>query len=154
MPKEIERKFLVLGTSWKQSGEGRPYRQGYLSVDSNRNVRIRVAGDRAFITVKGKAVGIERSEFEYEIPVDDANEMLDGMCLKPLIEKIRYRISFEGRIWEVDEFLGDNLGLVVAEVELSHANERVAAPSWVGKEVSDDPRYLNASLVTHPFNTW
>jgi len=151
---EIERKFLVTGDDWKATAAVLLYRQGYLSTDKARTVRVRIAGARAFLTIKGLAAGIARPEFEYEIPVADATAMLDDLCLKPLIEKRRYTLECRGLRWEVDEFLGDNLGLVVAEVELDSADQAIELPAWVGQEVSDDPRYFNSSLIAHPFCMW
>lgn len=151
---EIERKFLVTGDAWKRAAVGVLYRQGYLSTDKARTVRVRIAGERAFITIKGMAIGIARPEFEYEIPPDDAAAMLDGLCLKPLIEKRRYTLECKGMRWEVDEFLGENLGLVVAEVELDSADQAIELPEWIGLEVTDDARYFNSSLIAHPFSQW
>ena len=154
MPKEIERKFLVKGDGWRGQDAGKRYRQGYLSTVKERTVRVRTAGDRGVITVKGISVGATRSEFEYEIPVADANEMLDRLCERPLIEKTRYRIPGEGVVWEVDEFDGENRGLIVAEVELQSEDQAVSLPEWVGREVTEDPRYFNANLVAHPYSRW
>lgn len=154
MAKEIERKFLVKGDSWRGPGSGKRYRQGYLSTVKERTVRVRIAGEQGFITVKGISVGATRSEYEYEIPTADANEMLDRLCERPLIEKTRYRIPFGGLTWEVDEFEGDNRGLVTAEVELQHETQTVALPDWIGQEVTSDPRYFNSNLVAHPFSKW
>lgn len=151
---EIERKFLVTGNAWKAAAEGVLYRQGYLSTDKARTVRVRIAGNRAFITVKGLASGISRPEFEYEIPVDEAAAMLNELCLKPLIEKHRYVVDYKGLQWEVDEFFGENRGLIVAEVELDRADQVVELPDWVGSEVTADARYFNSSLIAHPFSRW
>jgi CYTH domain-containing protein len=151
---EIERKFLVTGDAWKTAAEGVLYRQGYLSTDKARTVRVRIAGARAFLTVKGLASGIARPEFEYEIPLGDAAAMLDGLCLKPLIEKRRYTLECKGMRWEVDEFFGENRGLVVAEVELDSADQSIELPDWVGREVTDDARYFNSNLIAHPFSQW
>lgn len=151
---EIERKFLVTGTAWKALAAGVLIRQGYLSSAAERTVRVRIAGDQGFLTVKGKSRGLTRAEFEYAIPVEDAAAMLDGLCEKPLIEKTRYRVPFGAHTWEVDEFHGANAGLVVAEVELASADEEPALPPWVGREVSRDARYFNANLVKKPFTTW
>ncbi len=151
---EIERKFLVIGDHWKQSAQGILYRQGYLSIDKDRTVRVRIAGDRGCMTVKGPTVGIARAEFEYEIPVGDANEMLDALCLKPLIEKVRYTLVYRTIRWEIDEFLGENRGLVIAEVELSDPEQQIDLPDWVGMDVSEDRRYFNSSLVSHPYRNW
>ncbi|MGD0075779.1 MAG: CYTH domain-containing protein [Candidatus Binataceae bacterium] len=154
MAKEIERKFLVKANSWRNLASGKPYRQGYLSTVKERTVRVRSAGDKGYITVKGPTVGATRSEYEYEIPLADANEMLDHLCERPLIEKIRYRIPAAGVTWEVDEFQGENRGLVTAEVELADENQAISIPGWIGAEVTDDPRYFNSNLVAHPFCQW
>lgn len=154
MPIEIERKFLVRGDSWRQGAQGTSYRQGYLTVDPERTVRVRIAGDKAFLTIKGKTEGMARAEFEYPIPVAEAAQLLDSLCLRPQIEKVRYRVSYGGHIWEVDEFDGDNKGLIMAEVELESSDQQVELPPWAGEEVTDDPRYYNASLTRSPFTTW
>ncbi|MEM7583958.1 MAG: CYTH domain-containing protein [Acidobacteriota bacterium] len=154
MGTEIERKFLVDGDGWREGAVGTVYRQGYLSTAVERNVRVRLKGDRGILTVKGRAEGLTRLEFEYEIPTADAEHMLDALCLEPLIEKTRYKIEYGGAVWEVDEFAGVNAGLVVAEVELESEEQAVELPPWVGREVSGDPRYLNSNLVEKPFSSW
>lgn len=154
MAKEIERKFLVKGDAWRRLAEGTLYRQGYLNSVKERTVRIRTVGDRAFLTVKGITVGSTRVEYEYEIPVADCNAMLDGLAEQPIIEKKRYRIPFGGLVWEIDEFFGENLGLIVAEVELKSEDEVFARPDWLGDEVGHDPRYFNSNLIAHPFTKW
>lgn len=154
MAKEIERKYLVRGEAWKALATGVPYRQGYLSVSKKRTVRVRVAGERGFITVKGPSAGIARTEFEYEIPLADADQMLDELCLKPLIEKLRYCVPCREGQWEIDEFFGENSGLVVAEIELTGEEDQVDLPDWIEREVSDDPRYFNSNLIIHPFQKW
>ena len=155
MAQEIERKFLVKDDSWRATaGAGKAYRQGYLSLDSQRVVRVRVREDQAFLTIKGERQGISAPEYEYPIPLQDAEEMLDRLCLHPLIEKRRFEVSFEGVLWEIDEFQGENRGLLVAEVELESAEQAVSLPPWAGLEVSHDRRYANASLVRAPFSTW
>ncbi len=154
MPKEIERKFLVKDDSWRSPDPGKRYRQGYLSTVKERTVRVRTAGEQGFITVKGISTGATRSEYEYEIPLAHANEMLDQLCERPLIEKTRYRISFGGLVWDVDEFEGDNLGLITGEVELKDEKQAVSLPGWVGEEVTGDSRYFNANLVARPFYKW
>lgn len=151
---EIERKFLVQSDAWRSLAAGVLYRQGYISRGNGRTVRVRQAGDRAYLTIKGATIGLSRSEFEYEIPVDDAEVMLTTLCDRPLIEKKRYRIAIGDLVWEVDEFLGENEGLILAEVELQQAEQTIPLPDWIGAEVSDDPRYFNANLVTHPFTRW
>ncbi len=154
MAKEIERKFLVKGNSWRNLASGKPYRQGYLSTVKERTVRVRSVGDKGYITVKGPTVGATRSEYEYEVPLADANEMLDHLCERPLIEKIRYRIPAGDVTWEVDEFQGENRGLITAEVELADENQAISIPDWIGVEVTGDPRYFNSNLVAHPFCQW
>ncbi len=154
MPIEIERKFLVTGDSWRRGVTGTLFRQGYLCAEPERTVRVRLAGASGTLTIKGKTEGVSRAEYEYPIPAAEAAELLDGLCLRPLIEKRRYRIEHAGRIWEVDEFLGDNAGLILAEVELESAEAEVELPAWASREVSDDPRYFNASLVKKPFSSW
>lgn len=154
MAAEIERKFLVTGMEWKQLAGGVLCRQGYLSSAKERTVRVRIIGDKGFLTIKGVTVDISRQEFEYEIPLQDATQMLDTLAEQPLIEKYRYRIVQDDLVWEVDEFLGDNAGLVVAEIELAHAQQAFARPEWIGDEVSTDPRYFNSNLVKYPFKQW
>ena len=154
MGKEIERKFLVQGEAWRSLAEGSVYRQGYLSTEKERVVRVRTIGNEGFLTIKGITVGSTRLEYEYPIPVADANEMLDKLCERPLIEKTRYKIESGGHTWEIDEFGGENQGLVVAEVELSAESEAVDLPDWIGEEVTADPRYFNSNLIAHPFSTW
>jgi adenylate cyclase len=154
MAQEIERKFLVAGTSWKDGATGTLIRQGYLSSTKERTLRVRIAGGKAFLTIKGVNRGITRTEFEYPIPVADAETILVALCERPLIEKTRWVVVFEGFTWEVDEFHGENAGLVVAEVELPTAETKPALPPWVREEVSLDPRYLNANLVKKAFTTW
>ncbi len=154
MAQEIERKFLVTGDAWRELAEGTMYRQGYLSTVEDRTVRVRTVGAKGYLTVKGITVGATRTEFEYEIPVADADTMLDELCIRPLIEKTRHKIPFDGLVWEVDEFAGDNDGLVVAEVELSHEDQELRLPNWIGEEVTGDPRYYNANLVVHPYKAW
>jgi adenylate cyclase len=153
MAKEIERKFLVADDSWRSGSPGCRYIQGYLSRDPERIVRVRQAGTSAFITIKGITRATTRQEFEYPIPLSDA-EALMKLCLRPLIEKTRYVLEYRGKRWEVDEFHGDNDGLVLAEIELARENEPVDMPPWIGEEVSHDARYFNANLVEHPFTRW
>ena len=154
MGTEIERKYLLSNDDWKAGAAGTLYRQGYLSTAADRNVRVRIIGDIGYLTVKGRAEGITRLEFEYEIPISDARSMLDRLCFKPLIEKTRFKIEYRGLTWEVDEFIGDNAGLVLAEVELTREEQEIELPPWIDREVTDDPRYLNSNLVSAPFKTW
>ena len=153
---EIERKFLVRDRSVVANLVGTEMRQGYLSVDPERTVRVRVAGLRGFVTIKGAGSesGASRAEYEYEIPAPDAEELLDRLALRPLIEKTRYRVAAGDLVWEIDVFRGDNDGLVVAEIELPSETTEVALPGWVGEEVTGDPRYYNASLVSRPYRDW
>ena len=153
---EIERKFLVSDRSVVVGLAGTEMRQGYLSVDPERTTRVRIAGRRAFVTIKGvpSDSGASRAEYEYEIPVGDAAEMLDRLALRPLVEKTRYRLPVGRLTWEIDVFEGDNEGLVVAEIELPTEAMGVVLPDWIGDEVTGDPRYYNASLVGHPYREW
>jgi CYTH domain-containing protein len=151
---EIERKFLVLGTDWKAGLSGTEYRQGYLTSDPERTVRVRLAGELGYLTIKGASVGASRLEFEYLIPAEDAVQMLERLCRKPLIDKIRYRVPHAGMVWDVDEFFGDNAGLVLAEIELEHEGQAVELPHWVGEEVTGDSRFYNAYLSEHPLASW
>ena len=154
MAKEIERKFLVKGDAWRALAKGATYRQGYLNSAKERTVRVRIADGRAFLTIKGITVGATRSEYEYEIPLDDGKAMLDTLVEKPLIEKKRYKIPVGNVTWEIDEFLGENVGLIVAEVELKGADQTFDKPVWLGDEVTSDPRYFNANLIKNPFTRW
>jgi adenylate cyclase len=149
---EIERKFLVTGAGWRQA-PGVRVSQGYLNRDKHRTVRVRVAGEKAHLTIKGATEGASRAEFEYQIPVQDGAQLLQ-LCDGPLIEKIRRAIVCDGVTWEVDEFLGENAGLIVAEIELQSEDQVFARPAWLGEEVTADSRYFNANLATHPFSTW
>jgi len=154
MGKEIEHKYLVRREAWRPSRFGVLYRQGYLSSVKERVVRVRIAGEKAFMTIKGPATGVSRPEFEYEIPVADAIIMLDQLCEKPLIEKTRYREEFDGHLWEIDDFHGDNDGLLLAEIEVASDTETFSVPPWVGAEVSDDPKYFNSNLGLNPYKKW
>jgi len=151
---EIERKFLVRDDSWRGRSTGCRLRQGYLSTTADRSVRVRVAADKAYLTVKGKTVNAARTEYEYPIPLQDACVMLDELCERPLIEKTRYRIDYGGLTWEIDVFEGDNAGLVIAEVELDSVDQVVPMPVWAGEEVTGDCRYYNSSLTANPFSRW
>lgn len=153
MGKEIERKFLVISDDW-HNDTGTRYRQGYLNREKERTVRVRVAGDKGYLTVKGITTGAVRSEFDYEIPISDAETMLEELCEHPLIEKVRYRVAFENVVFEIDAFFGDNQGLVIAELELEEENQPFPRPAWLGKEVTDDPRYFNSNLVRNPYSQW
>lgn len=152
MAVEIERKFLVK-ESWQPRGEGITIAQGYLSTVPERTVRVRIKGDKGFLTVKGKNEGISRAEFEYEIPVDEAEAMLQ-LAEQPVLAKTRYLEQHGDHLWEIDVFAGENQGLILAEIELSHAEEKFVQPAWLGAEVSHDVRYYNASLIKNPFSLW
>lgn len=151
---EIERKFLLAGDAWRALGEPVLLRQGYLSSDPDRVVRVRTEGAAGTITIKGRSTGATRGEWEYPIPLDDANELLDRLCQKPLIEKYRRRIRLGAHTWEVDEFLGENRGLMFAEIELASEDEQFDLPAWIGAEVTHDRRYFNSSLISLPYSKW
>jgi adenylate cyclase len=153
MAKEIERKFRVVD-GWRPPGEGTAYEQGYLSSVKERTVRVRREGDKGKLTIKGANQGISRAEYEYAIPVDDADVMLRDLCEQPTIAKRRHVVEHAGKKWEVDVFAGENAGLVIAELELASEDETFEKPDWVTDEVSDDPRYYNANLVKHPYQRW
>jgi CYTH domain-containing protein len=151
---EIERKFLVVGDSWRRTAVGEVMRQGYIPTQDARTIRVRQVGDRAYLTLKGPAVGLVRPEFEYPIPVEDAQVILETLCTPPLIEKTRYRLPLGDVVWEIDEFWGNNRGLIVAEVELASPEQAVDLPEWVGAEVTSDLRYQNSNLSRQPYSTW
>jgi CYTH domain-containing protein len=152
MATEIERKFLVSGDEWR-TATATHYCQGYLNRQAERTVRVRIAGEQAFLTIKGPTRGASRSEFEYSIPVEDAQQLLQ-LCQRPVIEKFRRVIEHAGMLWEVDEFLGENQGLVIAEIELQKEDQTFELPTWIGAEVTDDKRYYNSNLSAHPFSQW
>jgi len=154
MPKEIERKFLLKNDNWKSQFTSRMIiKQGYLSTKKERTVRVRIFGKKGFLTIKGETVGMTRLEFEYEIPVQEANELLQ-LCEKPLIEKERFIVSRGKLKWEIDIFEGENAGLRIAEVELGDESQDVEIPDWIGEEVTFDHRYFNSNLVKLPFKSW
>jgi len=152
MGTEIERKFLVTGSAWRNS-EPTYFCQGYLNRDKHRTVRVRIAGNCGILTIKGLTTGARRSEFEYAIPIEDAKEML-AICDGPIVEKNRRIVQNGGLKWEVDEFLGDNTGLIIAEVELDSEDQVFDLPDWVGTEVTDDSRYFNSNLAMNPYKSW
>lgn len=155
MATEIERKFLVKSEAWRESADdGTRFRQGYLIGAVKASVRIRIEGERANINIKSATLGVRRQEYEYPIPLDEAEEILDTLCEQPQIEKTRYHVSVGEHLWEIDVFAGDNEGLVVAEVELQDESEDFVHPDWLGEEVSDDTRYYNVCLVKHPYKDW
>jgi len=152
---EIERKFLVVNDGWRKDviAETR-LKQGYLANQERASVRVRIAGQQAHLNIKSATLGIRRSEFEYEIPLTDAAEMLEQVAIRPFIDKTRYRVKCGEHLWEVDLFHGENEGLIVAEIELEAEDEGFKLPEWAGEEVSDDARYFNVCLVKHPFCRW
>ena len=153
MAVEIERKFLVKNNDWKVGLQATVFKQAYLNSAADRTVRVRIAGDKAFLTIKSKTVGISRDEFEYEIPVNEAEELLN-LCETAALEKNRYFLNVGDLTWEIDEFLGVNAGLVIAEIELSEEQQTFEKPAWLGEEVSNDKRYFNSLLSIHPFSQW
>jgi adenylate cyclase len=155
VPLEIEHKFLVTGDAWRTLvGSGVRYRQGYLAQSEECTVRVRAGGGAGYVTIKGARSGITRSEFEYPIPEAEANEIIDLLCGTRIVHKTRYRVPFGGLVWEVDEFHAANEGLVVAEIELERESQPFEKPPWVGRDVSHNPRYVNAMLALRPYQTW
>ena len=151
---ETERKFLLANDGWRGLAPGKHYRQGYLNSRDGATVRVRTVGNLGYLTIKGPTVNSSRLEYEYPIPIEDAVEMLEKLTVSAVVEKMRYVIPFAGFVWEVDEFLGDNLGLVMAEIELEHPDQIFSLPPWIGVEVTGDPRYYNASLARTPYTLW
>ena len=155
MANEIERKYLIINDAWKAlADDGMQIIQGYMGSNEKSSIRIRINGDKANLNIKSKTIGIKRSEYDYKIPLKEAKEMLETLCDKPLIEKTRYHVKHENNVWEIDVFAGENEGLIVAEIELDATDETFNLPDWIGEEVSNDPRYYNICLVTHPFKQW
>ena len=155
MAREIERKFLVQRDAWMPDpSRATRIRQGYLSTDPARVVRVRTRGSKGYLTIKGPTLGIQRTELEYPIPLADADLMLDHFCVRPLVEKVRYVERVGPRTWEIDVFEGENDGLMLAEVELPSADTPFERPAWAGDDVSDDPRYFNSNLAQHPYSEW
>lgn len=151
---EIERKFLLKNSDWRnQTSKEIEIKQGYLNSNKNRTVRIRVKGNIGLMTVKGKTINASRKEFEYQVPLEDAKEMLQ-LCEQPIIEKIRFEIQHNQKVWEIDEFIGINEGLIIAEIELDDEDEMFELPSWIGAEVTLDPKYYNSNLVENPYSQW
>ena len=162
MADEHERKFLLENDDWRPQADRRvKIIQGYLvgqpAADNSAprcSVRIRITEDEACINIKSMTLGISRKEYEYHIPMADAEYMLETLCVRPLLEKTRHYVPYAGHIWEVDEFAGDNAGLIVAELELKRPDESFDVPAWLGTEVSADPRYYNVCLINHPYKNW
>ena len=155
MPIEIERKYLLRNDDWRlNANQGTDYEQGYIIGSDKASVRIRIERSTAMLNIKSATLGIKRQEYEYEIPVDEAQELLSSLCAVPLVKKTRYIVIENDDKWEIDVFSGDNTGLVMAEIELQSEDQSIELPSWCGQEVSDDPRYYNVNLVKHPYSTW
>jgi adenylate cyclase len=155
MALEIERKFLVVNDKWQDNILSEVVlKQGYIANQPNATVRVRIADDAAYLNIKGATSGITRAEFEYPIPLADAEQILAQVAERPFIDKTRYKVRWGGHVWDLDLFAGENSGLIMAELELSSEDEPFELPPWVGEEVSGDPRYYNASLVKHPYSLW
>lgn len=155
MATEIERKFLLVSDEWRALvSRSEAFRQGYLSSSKRASVRVRIADDKATLNIKGMTLGVQRPEYEYAIPLSDATELLDQLCGRPLIEKTRHFVEFGGKLWEIDEFHGDNAGLIVAEVELDASDEVITLPTWAGQDVSHLERYYNVRLTQYPYSQW
>jgi adenylate cyclase len=155
MATEIERKFLLANDNWRKLADaGQHLAQGYLIGAAQASVRVRIEGEQANLNIKSATLGIHRQEYEYLIPLEEAREILDTLCEKPIIEKVRYHVKHGKHTWEIDVFEGDNAGLIVAEIELEHVDEEFVHPEWLGKEVSEDVRYYNVNLVKHPYKDW
>jgi len=152
---EIERKFTLKNDSWRDNVKSSERLiQGYLAGNDRSSIRVRVAGKKANLNIKSATLGIRRQEYEYEIPLEDANNMLERLCEKPIIDKERHLVVHEGKTWEVDEFYGENKGLIVAEIELENENEVISIPDWADKDVSHDTRYYNVCLISNPYKNW
>lgn len=152
---EIEHKFLLANDDWrKYVSRSVKYRQGYLSSQPTSSIRVRISDNHAWLNIKSATIGTHRHEYEYEIPMTDANEILNNLCRKPLIEKTRYFVNDDGNVWEIDEFEGDNQGLIVAEIELNETGQSFSKPLWLGQEVTGDLRYYNNNLAIHPYSEW
>ena len=155
MGKEIERKFLVRDDSWRTAvSRKQQFIQGYLANNERCSVRVRLAGDSGYLNIKSMKLGISREEYEYPVPAKEAREVLFSLCQQPLIEKTRHYVKQGDHLWEIDVFEGNNEGLIVAEIELSHTNEDFQRPTWLGEEVTDDSRYYNVCLAQTPFKNW
>lgn len=154
MSVEIERKFLVANDSWRNEVRNKfQIKQGYLNSSFDKSVRVRTKGDKGYLTIKGATKNISRLEFEYKIPLDDAEKLMT-LCQSPIIEKVRHEVSFGDHIWEIDEFYSENKGLIIAELELKSEDQVYKIPEWLGDEVSDNPHYYNLNLVQKPYSTW
>ncbi len=155
MAVEIEHKFLLANNDWrKQVSYSVQYKQGYLSALATSSIRVRISDDHAWLNIKSATIGTQRHEYEYEIPLSDAQEIITNLCRKPIVEKTRHIVIDDGNTWEIDEFEGDNKDLIVAEIELSEVGAVFSTPAWLGKEVTSDLRYYNNNLASHPYSVW
>ena len=155
MAVEIEHKFLLANNDWrKQVSYSVKYKQGYLSAVATSSIRVRISNDQAWLNIKSATIGTHRHEYEYEIPLSDAQEIITNLCRKPIIEKTRHIVIDDNNTWEIDEFEGDNSGLIVAEIELLEVGADFSIPAWLGEEVTSDHRYYNNNLASHPYSVW
>jgi adenylate cyclase len=155
MPVEIEHKFLLANDNWRQCiSRSEQFKQGYLSSQPTSSIRVRISGNQAWLNIKSATIGMQRLEFEYEIPITDGHDLLNYLCAPPFIEKTRHYISAGPLVWEIDEFNGANQGLIVAEIELSYEGQPFTKPDWLGPEVTHDVRYYNNNLARKPYSTW
>ncbi len=155
MAQEIEHKFLLANDEWREHvSHSVIYKQGYLSSQATSSIRVRISDSQAWLNIKSATIGTQRSEYEYEIPLADAHEILNDLCLKPVIEKTRHHVKHENHLWEIDEFDGENAGLIVAEIELDAVGESFVKPDWIGAEVTQDVRYYNNNLAREPYYQW
>jgi adenylate cyclase len=155
MAVEIEHKFVLISDAWRSLvSRSEVFRQGYLSNNPAASVRVRIADEQATLNIKGMTMGTHRPEYEYSIPLKDATELLDQLCARPIIEKTRHFVEFAGKTWEIDEFAGENAGLIVAELELEEVGEFFEKPNWAGLDVSGIERYYNVSLLKYPYSQW
>ena len=155
MATEIEHKFLLANDNWRELiSHSVKYRQGYLTSEPTSSIRVRISDDKAWLNIKSATIGTHRHEYEYEIPLQDANEIISNLCRKPLIEKTRHFVRVDNHIWEIDEFEGENKGLIVAEIELEKVGETFTLPEWIGEEVTHDLRYYNNNFSLHPYTEW
>jgi adenylate cyclase len=155
MAVEIEHKFLLANNEWrKQISYSVKYKQGYLSAVATSSIRVRITDEQAWLNIKSATIGTHRHEYEYEIPLSDAHEIMINLCRKPIVEKTRHLVIHDGNTWEIDEFEGDNDGLIVAEIELTEVGATFSTPTWLGEEVTSDHRYYNNNLASHPYSIW
>lgn len=155
MALEIEHKFLLANDDWRELiSHSVHYSQGYMSSLATNSIRVRISDKQAWLNIKSATIGTQRLEYEYEIPLEEANELLNHLCRKPIIEKVRHFVTYAHKLWEIDEFFGDNQGLCIAEIELTHVDEYFAKPSWLGQEVTHDIRYYNNNLARYPYSEW